>query len=63
MGGEYVTGRKEGSSFGWKGLNGETYTQGFILKLILAFDISNSKALSKTGSLGLNVKSKFGKWV
>ncbi|HTE10088.1 MAG TPA: SRPBCC domain-containing protein [Chitinophagaceae bacterium] len=33
MGGEYVTDWKEGSSFGWKGLDGNMYTNGTILRI------------------------------
>ena len=33
MGGEYVSDWKEGSSFGWKGLNGQLLTNGKILKI------------------------------
>lgn len=33
MGGEYVSGWKIGSSFGWKGTDGTMYTEGTILQL------------------------------
>ena len=33
MGGEYVTDWKKGSSFGWKGLDGNMYTNGTILRI------------------------------
>lgn len=33
FGGEFVTDWSEGSSFGWKGLDGKMYTQGQIVKI------------------------------
>jgi uncharacterized protein YndB with AHSA1/START domain len=50
MGGEYITDWQVGSSFSWKGLDGQMYTNGVILKIepekILQHNLFSSQASS-----------------